>query len=65
MRVPFIVSWAEPQKQNKLQKCLPVKAGGIQAQLGTIMDIYPTVLNIAGCKIPANHIIDGFDLKSN
>lgn len=63
MRVPFIVSWAKPQKQNKLQKCLPVKAGGIQAQLGTIMDIYPTVLNIAGCKVPANHIIDGFDLK--
>ena len=63
MRVPFIVSWAKPQKNNKLQKRLPIKAGGVQNQLGTIMDIYPTVLSVVGCELPANYVIDGFDLK--
>lgn len=63
MRVPFIASWAKPQKGNKIQKRLPIKSGGVQTQLGTIMDIYPTVLTLVDCKIPTNYIIDGFDLK--
>lgn len=63
MRVPFIVAWAKPQKENKIQKRLPIKVGGMQTQLGTIMDIYPTILSIAGCKVPQNYVIDGFDLK--
>lgn len=47
MRVPFIVSWAKPRKGNKFQKRLPIEVGGMQSQLGTIMDIYPTVfLNV-------------------
>lgn len=63
MRVPFIVSWAKPRKGNKFQKRLPIEVGGMQSQLGTIMDIYPTVLSVAGCKLPADYVIDGFDLK--
>lgn len=63
MRVPFIVSWAKPQKGNKMQKRLPIEVGGIQMQLGTIMDIYPTVLSVAGCKVPSDYVIDGFNLK--
>lgn len=35
----------------------------MQTQLGTIMDIYPTVLSVAGCEVPQNYVIDGFDLK--
>ena len=61
--MPFIVSWAKPRKGNKFQKRLPIEAGGMQSQLGTIMDIYPTVLSVAGCKLPADYVIDGFDLK--
>lgn len=63
MRVPFIVGWAKPEKKSAVQKHLPIEAGGIQMQLGTIMDIYPTVLSVAGCEVPQNYVIDGFDLK--
>lgn len=31
--------------------------------MGTIMDIYPTLLSVAGAKTPANHPIDGVDLS--
>lgn len=63
IRVPFIAAWAKPQKGNKIQKRLPIEIGGIQTQLGTVMDIYPTVLYIAGCEVPEDYVIDGFNLK--
>ena len=63
MRVPFIVSWAKPQNQNRLQEKFPIAEGAIQTQMGTIMDIYPTLLSAAGCKTPVNHPIDGVNLK--
>lgn len=63
MRVPFIAGWAKPEKESKVQKRLPIEAGGMQTQLGTIMDIYPTVLAVAGCKAPQGYAIDGSDLK--
>lgn len=63
MRVPFIAAWAKPQKGNKVQKRLPIQIGVIQTQLGTIMDIYPTVLSVAGCSVPKGYTVDGFDLK--
>ncbi len=62
VRIPFIAAWGKPDKTNKFQQRLPVKAQGIQTQLGTIMDIYPTLLNLTGIKIPENHTIDGYDL---
>ena len=31
--------------------------------MGTVMDIYPTVLSVAGVKAPKNHVLDGSDLK--
>jgi len=63
VRVPFIASWGKPQKNNRFQKRLPIEVGGIQNQMGTIMDIYPTILSVAGCEIPDNYTIDGIDLK--
>lgn len=62
MRVPFITAWAKPQKGNKIQKRLPIQIGGMQTQIGTIMDIYPTVLSVAGCQLPKNYVIDGVNL---
>ncbi|MDD4681083.1 MAG: sulfatase [Clostridia bacterium] len=62
-RVPFIVSWAKPSDQNKFQKEYPIAQNKIQTQMGTIMDIYPTVLSVAGIALPNDHILDGSDLK--
>lgn len=62
MRVPFIASWAKPDSRTPQQKKLPIQAGVIQQQLGTVMDIYPTVLAVTGTKLPKNHVIDGCNL---
>ena len=62
MRVPFIAAWAKPNKENKWQKKLPIPQGALQGQLGTVMDIFPTVLALTGVKNPASHTVDGFDL---
>ncbi len=64
MRVPFIAAWAKPNPQNQWQKKLPIAQGKIQPQMGTVMDIYPTVLELAGVDNPAGHVIDGSSLKT-
>lgn len=63
MRVPCIIGWAKPSKKNILQNKYPIKCGKIQTQLGTVMDIYPTLATISGAKIPSTHIVDGQDLS--
>lgn len=63
VRVPFIVSWARPDKNNKFQKAYPIAQNAIQTQMGTVMDIYPTVLSVAGVGASKNHVLDGSDLK--
>lgn len=62
MRVPFIAAWAKPDPGNPEQQRLPIAQGAIQAQLGTIMDLYPTILEVAGATNPAGHIYDGYGL---
>ncbi len=62
VRAPFIVAWAAPDSTSAVQDRLPVKQGGIQRQLATIMDIYPTVLDVAGIIKPADHPVDGVNL---
>lgn len=64
VRVPFIASWAKPDGRLPQQKALPIQAGVIQKQMGTVMDIYPTVLAVTGVKQPKKHIIDGYDLST-
>lgn len=63
VRVPFIAGWAHPNAANTFQQSYPVAQNTIQTQMGTVMDIYPTVLSIAGVDVPNGYILDGSDLK--
>ena len=64
MRVPFIVAWASRKAhRNSVQHLLPVPQGEVRTQLGTIMDIYPTIAAVAGADIPDSHPVDGHDLS--
>ncbi|MFI3321006.1 MAG: sulfatase [Rikenellaceae bacterium] len=62
VRVPFIASWAKRDETSKVQRALPIKENGVQLQFGSVMDLYPTILNMAGAKFPENHVLDGYDL---
>lgn len=64
VRVPFIAAWAKPDPTNKFQQQLPIPQNAVQQQLGTVMDIFPTVLAVAGAQDDANHIKDGVDLHT-
>jgi arylsulfatase A-like enzyme len=63
MRVPFIAAWAKANQENVFQRKLPIAAGTMQAQIGTVMDLLPTICNLAGVKLPQGMTIDGYDLK--
>lgn len=63
VRVPFIASWALPDSNNPFQQAYPIASNTVQTQMGTVMDIYPTILSVAGIKPPKGHILDGGDLK--
>ncbi|MCA9135037.1 MAG: sulfatase-like hydrolase/transferase, partial [Planctomycetales bacterium] len=62
MRVPFIAAWLKANPANPFQKQLPIKAGAIQHQLAAVYDLFPTVLDLAGGKNPADHVVDGRSL---
>ncbi|MEN8744921.1 MAG: sulfatase-like hydrolase/transferase, partial [Lentimonas sp.] len=64
MRVPFITAWAKPDASNPHQQALPIAQGAIQSQLGTVMDLYSTILEVAGAKNPESHVSDGYDLQT-
>jgi arylsulfatase A-like enzyme len=61
-RTPFIVAWAKPDPGNPWQQKLPIAAGEVNTQLATVMDLYPTVLNLVDAAPPIDHILDGHDL---
>jgi arylsulfatase A-like enzyme len=63
MRVPFIAAWAKPDASQPNQQALPIAQGTIQTQLGTIMDLYPTILEVAGAANPKGHVYDGYRLN--
>jgi arylsulfatase A-like enzyme len=63
-RVPFIAAWAKRDAANPHQKRLPIPAGVIQPQQAAVHDLFPTVLNVAGVKAPAKHVVDGLDLRT-
>jgi len=62
MRVPFIAAWAKAAPENALQKALPIPAGVLSDQVGTIYDLFPTILNIAKVQYHESEI-DGADLS--
>ena len=64
VRVPFIACWGKPDGRNPWQKRLPIRAGAIQQQMGTVMDLYPTLTALAGTQAPKGYTLDGFDLAT-
>ncbi|MBD0834606.1 sulfatase [Aestuariibaculum suncheonense] len=63
MRVPFIASWVTPNHQIKVQKELKISQNQMESQIGTILDLFPTICNLANVKVPESHLTDGFDLQ--
>lgn len=63
MRVPFIAAWGKEDQENPWQEKLSIPAGAIQTQIGTILDLFPTLCKLSGAEAPADHPIDGYDLK--
>ena len=63
MRVPFIASWVSPNKNVSCQEKTPIAANAVQQQMGTIMDIFPTLCKLANLNYPEGYILDGFALQ--
>lgn len=64
MRTPFIAAWAKPSTEAACQQRLPIAQGSIHEGIGTVMDLYPTLLAVAGVSLPEGHAVDGIDLAS-
>lgn len=65
MRVPFIAAWAKPNADSAVQKTWPIPHGVIREDcIGTVMDLFPTVLAATGTKNPGGHVIDGSNLQT-
>ncbi len=64
MRVPFIAAWAKPNPENHLQKMMPIPAGGIQSQVASVEDLFPTLLELVGGNSPESHVVDGKPLQT-
>ncbi|WP_425607165.1 sulfatase [Coraliomargarita algicola] len=63
-RVPFIAAWAKPNPKSELQKQWRIPHGMIDPNnIGTVMDLYATVLDAANAENPSDHTIDGSSLK--
>lgn len=63
MRVPFIASWITPDNKVKFQKDLKISQNQMKNQIGTILDLFPTICNLTDIDVPESHILDGFDLQ--
>lgn len=62
MRVPFIAAWVTPNEKASNQKKLPILENGVQDQLGSILDIFPTLSHLTNITLPDGYVLDGFDL---
>lgn len=60
MRIPFITAWAKPEPSNAHQQKLPIRRGVLTTEMGTIVDIFPTLLELVD--IEYDHVIDGDNL---
>lgn len=63
MRVPFIAAWAKPAAANPHQQALPIAANAVQPHLASVIDLFPTVLDVTQGKAPASHQPDGQSLR--
>lgn len=62
MRVPFLASWVTPDTLAKNQIHTPISANTIQTQMGTILDLLPTLCHLAQVPLPYDQPLDGYDL---
>ena len=63
-RVPFLMSWAELDSENKFQKALPIQAGSHSQATIICEDLFPSILSWAGTSVPKGHTVDGRDITS-
>ncbi|TXD46508.1 sulfatase-like hydrolase/transferase [Polaribacter sp. IC073] len=63
MRTPFIAAWVTPNKTVSSQIKLPIAQQSTQQQLASILDIFPTLCDVANVTYPKSHVIDGFSLN--
>ena len=61
MRVPFIASWAKRNPESNLQKQLAIPNDKLSDQVGTVYDLFPTILSVAGIRQGSR--VDGVDLS--
>lgn len=64
MRVPFIAAWVSPNTSSPIQRKLPIAQNAIQEQVGTIIDLFPTLASLVGFSNPEGHLLDGFPLQT-
>ena len=64
VRVPFIACWGKEDGTKQAQQKLHIQGGSIQQQMGTVMDIFPTIMSVTGTELPSDYVIDGFDLST-
>jgi len=63
MRVPFIAAWAKPSGEAHVQKRFPIARDVIESEtIGTVHDLFPTILRVTGVEAPAGHALDGASL---
>lgn len=63
VRVPCIIAWAKNSNNSQIQEDFPIAKNAIQNQIGTVMDFYPTILDVANIEIPQNLDLDGSSLR--
>ena len=63
LRVPLIASWAKPNSENALQRELPIPSRSVDHTVVTCVDLMPTILGLAGAKVPEETIFDGVDVS--
>ena len=61
-RVPFIVSWVQLDAENYFQQQFPIASGYACSDFGTVMDIFPTILDVVRVDKPEHHVVDGNSL---
>ncbi len=63
MRVPFIASWVTPTDNSIVQGRFPIAQNKIHEQIGTVIDILPTICNLVGISPSQDYKLDGFNLQ--
>ena len=65
-RVPCIVAWARPDGGNFFQQRVKVRQGVVSSRIGTIMDIYATLMVNWGAPVPPRpyYWVDGWYLNA-